>query len=416
MHMTTRRPALLALLFGGLALLGLGACSGGGNPNVAQAQEAFDNQNYERALAYADSAIAQDTANANAEVRLLKAQALRNLADSTAPPEEYKELYQRAREVEQEAVRINPEVRSQIQTRRRLAYIQQMQGGAAAFNQARQQNDSLTYARAAAYFNAAHQLEPDSASPYLNEAFALLNSGQRGEVIEPLEMYTERADSISANTYQILGQLYLTNDRMDDGIGLLETATEEYPDNGDLQTLLLNAYQQSGQIDQAMERYREQIERNPDNATYRYNYGSLLLSAERYDAAIEQLERAVNLDPDNVRAHYNLGAAHVNKAVAINDSISAMQGSADEEAQQAAEERLNELVEQRRQAFQAAISPLERARELSEPGDQYYQSTCRSLFQAYAQMERMSDAEEVRECAGISEGQMNNSSGSGGGR
>ena len=404
MHMNLRRSALYSLLLSGFIVFTMGACSGGGNPQLSAAQDALESENYEQALQQVNTAIEQDTANALARARLVKARILRGMADSTTPPERYKEMYAQAQDLEEEAISMDPSLRSEVGGQKQLGYIQQMQGGIDAFNKGNKTGDSTTFVRAAAYFHAARQLEPDSASPYLNEAFALLNAGQRPEVIPPLETYVQKTDSVAPNTYQILGQLYLTNDQMDDGIDLLETATGEYPDNDELSSLLLNAYQQSGNTEQAMERYRQEIERDPDNPTYRYNYGSLLLNADRFDEAIEQLRRAAELDPENVKAHYNLGAAYVNKGVAVNDSISAFQERLDEKESPTQEDkqRLQELVNQRRQVFTDAISPLEEARQLAGPNNSYRQDICSALFTAYAQTEQMDEAEEVSECAGQS--------------
>jgi tetratricopeptide (TPR) repeat protein len=157
-----------------------------------------------------------------------------------------------------------------------------------------------------------------------------------------------------------------------------------------------------------MEAYRQEVEENPDNATYRYNYGSMLLSEDRLDEAIEQLQAAVDLQSDNAKAQYNLGAAYVNKAVALNDSIATIEDRVREEDREATEQETEEiqtLAEQRQQAFQDAIPPLERARQLSQQGESgYLEDSCRALFQAYVQTEQTDQAAEVEQCAGFEEG------------
>jgi tetratricopeptide (TPR) repeat protein len=165
-----------------------------------------------------------------------------------------------------------------------------------------------------------------------------------------------------------------------------------------------------------MEAYRQQIEKNPENARYLYNYGSLLLNADRYDEAAEQLARAVELDPDDPKKQYNLGAAYLNKGVAMQDSLVSMRDSVmakDREPTQEEAQMIKSLDEQRRQLFRDAIPPLERARQLSSPGDQYRQNACSALLQAYVQTEQTEKAEQVEECAGGSV--SGSSSGNGGG-
>ncbi len=374
---------------------------------MSDAEDALEQQNFDRALASVDSALAQDSANT--EAYMLKADILRQQADSTMPPEEYKDLFRRAREAEETAIKYDEGLRSDVQTQQQLAYIQEYQRGADAFNRAQQSGEEEDFLRAAAFFGAAGAIEPDSAGPHLNEAYARLNAQQREEAIPALEHYVEKADTVDERAYTILGQLYLTNDRTQDAISLLEQATEEYPENEELQSLRLNAYNRAGETEQAMEAYREQIEENPDNATYRYNYGSLLLNADRYDEAIEQLSQAVELEPDNVQAQYNLGAAYVNKAVAFDDSLAAIEDSvreAERSLTSEEEQRIRELAQKRQTAFENAIPPLERARQMSGPGDEYLEDACMALFQAYVQTEQEEKAAQVEECAGYEEGRV----------
>lgn len=398
-----------------MVLATLAGCSGG-NPYMSTAESAMEQQNYERALANVDSALVQDSANVAAYQ--MKAQILRQMADTTMAPDKYRSLWVRAREAEDKAIQFDPSARSDIQGRRQLAYFNEFQRGANAFNRARQQGDSTAFRVAASSFAAAGATYPDSASTHLNEAFARINMGEREEAIPVLERYMEAADTADANAYAILGRLYITNDRMDDAISLLEDGTSMHSDNDELQSLLLNAYQQSGNTQRAMEAYRQEVEENPDNATYRYNYGSMLLGADRLEEAIEQLQAAVNLDSDNAKAQYNLGAAYINKAVAVNDSIATIEDRVREEDREATEQeaqRIKQFAQQRQQAFNTAIPPLERARQLSGPSGEYRQDACRALFQAYVQTEQSDKAAQVEQCAGFEEGRAEEMRGGGNG-
>ena len=373
---------------------------------MSTAESAMEEENYERALANIDSALAQDSANVSAYQ--MRAQVFRQMSDTTMNPDEYRELWARAREAEEQAIQFNPGARSDIQGRRQLAYFNEFQRGANAFNRAQQDGDSTAFRVAALSFGAAGATYPDSASTHLNEAYARINLGEREGSIPVLERYMEAADTAETNAYAILGRLYIANDQMDDAISLLEDGTNTHSDNDELQSLLLNAYQQSGDTERAMEAYRQQVEQNPDNATYRYNYGSMLLSEDRLDEAIEQLQAAVDIESGNAKAQYNLGAAYVNKAVALNDSIATVEDRVREEDREATDQEAQEiktLAQERQRAFQNAISPLERARQLSQQGDaEYLEDSCRALFQAYVQTEQSSQAAEVEQCAGFDEG------------
>lgn len=516
--MSTRQSALLALFLGSLGLVALSGCSIG-NPDINAAKDAMEQQEYDRALAKVDSAIAKDSANAKAYA--MKARILRQMADSTTPPDEYKMRYKQAREAEEMAVKYDPERRSTIKNQRKIAYIDQLQKGADAFNKARRSRSREQYLRAAAFFSAAGAVQPDSADPILNEAFARLQAArlkesgvskqEMTEVIPTLERYIEKAERPSRSAYTILTQLYRQNGQTEKAIDLAETAIEDLSNRptmfrvsgtrgvkytgtieaggssrrvegtvrdriklsvsegmvsgsfqkkgggkrqmkgrlrvslylqgkeiasaqttspseklsisedltgrtplAELQNQRLNALNKTGRTEEAIQAYKEQIERSPENATYRYNYGSLLLSADRYDEAAEQLKKAVELDPDDPKKQYNLGASYLNKGVALQDSLVSLRDSLMNRDQQPTEEErkmVKELDQQRRNLFQRAIPPLERARQLSEAEGQYRQSACSALFQAYVQTEQSEKAEKVKECAG----QTGSSSGQGNG-
>lgn len=225
--MTIRRSAFLSLFVGGLMLAALSGCSGG-NPYISSAEDAMEQQNYDRALANIDSALAQDSANVDAY--MMRAQILRQQADSTMSPDQFSDLYRQAREAEETAIKFDPGMRSNVQGQRRLTYAQQSQQGAKAFRQARRTSESSAYRQAAAHFGAAAATYPDSANVILNEAYARLNmaqSQQNGDMtkaISVLERYIEAAEEPQKNAYDILSALYLQNGQTEEAIELLETA------------------------------------------------------------------------------------------------------------------------------------------------------------------------------------------------
>lgn len=232
--MTTRQSALFALFLGTLGLVALSGCSAG-NPNMSAAESAMEQGRYDRALANVDSAITQDSANVDAY--MMKARILRQMADSTTPPNEYKELYQRAREAEDKAVKFDPGQRSTVDNQRKLAYIEQYQKGADAFNKARRSNEKNQFLRAAGYFGAAGAIRTDSTGPILNEAYARLQAARleggdaaaqgMSKVIPILERYIEKEDRPTKNAYTILVQLYRQNNQSEKAIKLAEQAIED---------------------------------------------------------------------------------------------------------------------------------------------------------------------------------------------
>ncbi len=194
---------------------------------------------------------------------------------------------------------------------------------------------------------------------------------------------------------------------MEDAVTLLETASTMYPENVDIQTELLNAYQMTGQVDKALDRYKSAVERDPSNALFRYNYGSLLIQIGNYGDAIAQLNEAIAIDPNYSSAHYNIGAAHINQAVDVNSEIATMdddlRANRDDMSNDdidAAEAAMDAKIEERRMHFDMAVAPLETAKVLFEAIGEDVSDVCRALFQSYAQTNQTDKAQSVSACAG----------------
>lgn len=373
---------------------------GSSSPGVKKARTALEQQDYERALTNVETALEEDSTDT--EAYLLRATILRERADSTMPPDEYTDLHQRAWEAEEEALSVDRDLRGTVQSRRAEVYDQEWTRGTLAYNRANKNRREELYRQAVSFFGAAGIAQADSARPLLNEAFARLRLGERSAVIPVLETYVERAETPKKKGYKVLGKLYMERDNRT-AVDLLDQATRDHPNDQELQALRLNAYNRAGVVDQALEAYREQIERQPTNAAYRYNYGALLLEAERYTGAIAQLDSAVALRPSHVGSQYNLGAAYVNAALARDDSIAALEAgqAATRSDTTSREERIDALAKKREHFFQQAIPPLERARKMSTAGSTLRQDACRALMVAYVQTGRPNRAAQVESCTGF---------------
>ncbi|MFB6248660.1 MAG: tetratricopeptide repeat protein [Salinibacter sp.] len=402
--MIQRRPTVL-LIACGLVVSALWGC-GARSPEMREAASAVAAENYEGALASVNRALERDTVTA--DMYLFKANVLRRMADSTMTPKRYIALHRRAAVAEDSALTLRPGARRTVRNARRRVYDREVRRAESAYNRADKREEEPTFRRAIAFFGAAGATRPDSARPTLNEAFARLQVGQTQAVIPVLRRYVERADTARKAAYKILGELYVSTRQYEAAADLLDEATGVYPADRELQALRLDAYNRSGDVDEALAAYREQIERAPDAPGHRYNYGALLLKAERYTEAIRQLRRAVELRPDHAEGQYNLGAAYLNAALARTDSIATLRDTpADSlnETAAAVEAQITRLDRRREQLFEQAIPPLERARRLTQ--EQYVdvegeetlrRDACRALLVAYTQTDRPNRAARVRGC------------------
>lgn len=383
------------LLLSGAILALLSGCAG--SPHLSDAEDRLEAGEFDQALASVDSSLAEEPNNP--EAYLTRARIFEQMALETEDPDERGELYRQVIEAQEEAMAVNG-VDGAVQGERELSYIQELQAGAEEFQ------ETQNFEKAAGHFRAARIIYPDSADAWLNEAYAMINLGDQEAAIEPMEGYVERVDTVAADEYALLGQLYLTHDRADDALPLLEEGSAEFPDDSDIQDLMLNAYTQTGEMDQAKNMFEARAEEDPEDPSNFYNLGTLLLQDGQYEEASEQLARAVELDPSDAEAQFNLGASYVNRAVDVDDEIAVLDDSlrnhqqlmSDEEVQEL-DAQIDGLVEERQNLFEQAVPPLERAYELSEEGTDTRQQVCNALFQAYIQTDQTEQAEEIEACA-----------------
>lgn len=395
-----RTQFFFSLLIAAVLLTAADGCSS--DPNVEGAKLDLRNKDYDRALNNLDKAL--ETNPQNAEAYELKGQVLLEQAFTVDDPAEHTRMLFEMEDAFKKALQYDPALEETVVRSLRIAYANEFQRAVQAFNRGR--NDDSEFAVAAGYFGNAATLQPDSSAAYVNQAYAYMNAGDPNGALEPFEKAIEKGDT-EPETFRFLAGLYASNDRMDDAIATLEQATGMYPDNVDLQTELLNAYQVSGQTDKAMQQYRSAVERDPDNELFRYNYGTLLTQTGEYDEALAQLKKAVELDPNYANAYFNLGAVYINQAVDVNERISDLDDAlraerrnlSDDEAERRDRE-IETLTDERRELFRQAVAPLEKAKTMFEDVGEDAAAVCRALFQAYVQINETDKAQSIATCAG----------------
>ena len=382
--MPSRIPTLLLALVFALFAGGADGCSS--DPNVEGAKLDLRNGDYERALENVDEALA--TNPDNVEALQLRVEILRQQYENT-PGAQPKAAFLAANfddmvSTAERAASLAPDDPTN-ETVNLSLWVLAINAGNELIR-----DPQADVADAIGYFQRSTQLVPDSSQGYLGLGLANLRTGDAAQALAPLERGVEVApdDPILAYYY---GRALVLSDRPSDAVTFLEGAQSRFPEDEDVQTMLLNAYTLAGQTDQAIDRYAAVVEQQPTNPTYRYNYGALLLQAERYDEAVEQLTEATRLAPDNSDAFYNLGAAFQNRAAALNE-----QYIADPEADGA-----DALIEQRNENLEMSVAPLMQARTLSA-GTEDEAGVCDALFRVYTQLNRVDEAQAVSECAGIS--------------
>ncbi|MGB3541392.1 tetratricopeptide repeat protein [Rubrivirga sp.] len=377
--LTVSLSLVVALLVGGAD-----GCSS--DPNVEGAKLDLNNRDYDRALENLDTALETDPQNV--EALLLRVEVLRQQYENT-PGAQPKQAFLDANFADMVATVGRAEAAAPEDPDVDNAALSVWALAVNAGNDIVRTPDADALA-AVPYFEQSTVLMPDSTQGYLGLGLAYLRAGDASLAVAPLERGIAVNDNDPLLAYYY-GRSLVLAERSSEAVTFLEGAQAQFPGDEDIQTMLLNAYTQSGRTEDAVERYAEAAERDPSNPTIAYNYGALLLQVERYDEAIGQLTRATELAPDNSDAFYNLGAAFQNRAASFNEEANETEDT----------DAANALIGQRDENLEASLPPLMQARTLAA-GTESEAGVCDALFRVYTQLGRVDDAEGVSECAGFS--------------
>jgi predicted Zn-dependent protease len=197
-------------------------------------------------------------------------------------------------------------------------------------------------------FTTATKLEPDSADTFKNLAFVYMSSGKNEEAIEPLKKLVQLTNELDG--YKYLGQIYYSlgtkkkadykssgniqdsidaNKEFASAVNILEKGTKLYRGDADLLRTLSASYVETGNLDIALNSFKELVDKEPDNKVYLYNYGVLLLGNDQYEKAVDEFDKALKIDPDYENAIYNLAVTYVKWGTQMNKESEASEEYSD---------------------------------------------------------------------------------------
>jgi tetratricopeptide (TPR) repeat protein len=158
------------------------------------------------------------------------------------------------------------------------------------------------------------RIEPRSSMSLLVEAQVAFFRDRRTEA-ERLCLEAATLDESDPWPYYTLGTMYTKLKRYDEAIASLEKALALDPDQDEFKLHLAIAYAWTGN-ENALDLYREVVERNPENSMVHVRMGWINTRLSRLEEAIEEHKLAIRLDPENVYAYRGLGYVYE-----LNDSL-----------------------------------------------------------------------------------------------
>ncbi|MDZ7717124.1 MAG: tetratricopeptide repeat protein [Balneolaceae bacterium] len=128
---------------------------------------------------------------------------------------------------------------------------------------------------------------PDSARTWNVLSQIAYNADSLELAIDSKEEFFKRADNPSADDYTIIAAYYINNGNLDKAITKLQEGIEKYPDNVNITTTLADAYQRNGESEKSIGIVQDLVDQDPQNVKYRINLGSQI-----YQSALRKSEKA----------------------------------------------------------------------------------------------------------------------------
>ncbi|HMD42988.1 MAG TPA: tetratricopeptide repeat protein [Candidatus Acidoferrum sp.] len=159
-------------------------------------------------------------------------------------------------------------------------------------------------AKAIAEFSEVHRLDPADAESalWLARLYRLHNEPEKAEQVLRGML---KADPDNDAAMEQLTQLLLDENKSDEAIQLLETATVHSP-SPVLYDLLGDAYTQTKDYAKAEEAYRKAVDLDPSELSHLRGLGQTLLSEEKYPEALTVYQKLADVMPDDADVYLRI--------------------------------------------------------------------------------------------------------------
>ena len=111
----------------------------------------------------------------------------------------------------------------------------------------------------------------------------------------------------TAKAYDYLSKSYLQQNRTDDAIKILKTASNVFPTADNFHLSLGDLYFKNQKIKETEAEYSKAVKLNPNSADNRYSLGEIYLATDRLSEAKEQFKIVTQLAPASPTGFYGLG-------------------------------------------------------------------------------------------------------------
>jgi tetratricopeptide (TPR) repeat protein len=158
-------------------------------------------------------------------------------------------------------------------------------------------------------FRRATENNPKYTHAFVN--LGLIQAGQsRFSEAEPILRNALKISPDDSQALTALAMVLARTQKTDEAIGYFKKAVNLDPKSSDAHLNLGIAYADAFNLEGALTEFSEALKLDPGSAPAHYNKGRVLLDLRRYPEAQPDLETTVHLDPQNAEAWYLLGLIH----------------------------------------------------------------------------------------------------------
>lgn len=255
-----------------------------------------------------------------------------------------------------------------------------------AYNKAAQAYEDDDYEMAYEFFHLAADIDPTDTSATFNAGYLANEVGKNEEAKELFGRLLENPDYNKLTTYYLMIQMALNDQDTEGAYKYVVSAKKDYPEDKTLSEFEVQLLLQLDRMDEALASVKEALEDDPNNSGMLLRYGFLLEQSGDIEGALEQYKNSVKADPNDFDANYYTGALYLEKANKIYTEVNNLSDEDWEKYAESMTEEANGLYKDAIPYFTSAMEARPENTDILEV-----------LFRVHSRLKNTDEAEKINQ-------------------